>query len=118
MPLPRQQHDLTAKKRSSEIRHSTVKISVSKQLNQDEIARLAYALWQARGCPHGSAEIDWLQAEEQLWKQGNQKKLPPVKRVFLNKSALVSSSPRPASRTRRKPQVEPIYSENSPEKRA
>lgn len=31
-----------------------------------EIAILAYRLWQARGCPEGSPEIDWLEAEKQL----------------------------------------------------
>jgi hypothetical protein len=27
------------------------------------VAELAYALWEARGCPHGSSEQDWLEAE-------------------------------------------------------
>lgn len=26
----------------------------------------AYELWQERGCPHGSAEVDWYQAERNL----------------------------------------------------
>jgi hypothetical protein len=30
------------------------------------IGELAYRLWQARGCPEGSAEQDWLDAEKQL----------------------------------------------------
>lgn len=30
------------------------------------IGELAYRLWQARGCPHGTAEQDWFQAEKQL----------------------------------------------------
>lgn len=30
------------------------------------IGELAYSLWQARGCPEGSAERDWLDAEKQL----------------------------------------------------
>jgi hypothetical protein len=30
------------------------------------IGELAYRLWQARGCPEGSAERDWLDAEKQL----------------------------------------------------
>ena len=30
------------------------------------IGELAYHLWQARGCPQGSAERDWLDAERQL----------------------------------------------------
>jgi hypothetical protein len=32
----------------------------------DEIATLAHALWQARGCPEGSPHVDWLRAAEQL----------------------------------------------------
>jgi len=31
-----------------------------------EIATLAHELWIARGCPEGSPETDWFQAEEQL----------------------------------------------------
>ena len=34
--------------------------------SQDEIATLAYALWQQRGCPDGSPEVDWLKAEAEL----------------------------------------------------
>ena len=32
----------------------------------DDIAALAHTLWQARGCPVGSPEEDWFQAERQL----------------------------------------------------
>jgi hypothetical protein len=38
------------------------------ELSQDDIARLAYALWQRRGSPDGTAEVDWLEAEAQLRK--------------------------------------------------
>ena len=31
-----------------------------------EIQIAAYYLWQRRGCPFGSPDIDWLQAEQQL----------------------------------------------------
>jgi hypothetical protein len=31
-----------------------------------EIAALAYQLWEARGCPQGSADEDWYNAAEQL----------------------------------------------------
>ena len=31
-----------------------------------EIAALAYSLWEARGCPEGSPEEDWLNAEGAL----------------------------------------------------
>lgn len=34
-----------------------------------EVARLAYAYWEARGCPAGSAEEDWLRAERELRSQ-------------------------------------------------
>lgn len=33
---------------------------------QQSIASLAYALWQRRGCPQGSPEEDWIEAERQL----------------------------------------------------
>lgn len=33
---------------------------------REEIAKLAYAYWEARGCPLGSPEEDWLQAEREL----------------------------------------------------
>ena len=32
----------------------------------EEIANLAYALWQERGCPDGSPEEDWYDAEFRL----------------------------------------------------
>jgi len=38
--------------------------------NHDDIAALAYALWQERGCPIGSPEDDWFRAETEL-KAGN-----------------------------------------------
>lgn len=35
-------------------------------IEREEIARLAHAYWEARGCPHGSPEEDWLRAEKDL----------------------------------------------------
>ena len=35
-------------------------------VTQAQIAELAYAYWIERGCPHGSAEADWLRAEREL----------------------------------------------------
>ena len=35
-------------------------------LDEREINDLAYQLWQQRGCPDGSADDDWLRAEETL----------------------------------------------------
>jgi hypothetical protein len=34
--------------------------------NYDQIASLAYQLWQERGCPEGSPDEDWLRAEQEL----------------------------------------------------
>lgn len=36
---------------------------------REEIARLAYQLWHARGCPEGSPEEDWFRAEEDIESQ-------------------------------------------------
>ena len=35
----------------------------------EQIARLAYSHWQARGCPEGSPEEDWFRAESELREQ-------------------------------------------------
>jgi DUF2934 family protein len=32
----------------------------------EQIAQLAYSYWQARGCPWGSPEEDWIRAEAEL----------------------------------------------------
>jgi Protein of unknown function (DUF2934) len=31
----------------------------------DQIAKIAFGYWEARGCQHGSAEQDWLYAEQE-----------------------------------------------------
>ena len=36
------------------------------ELKMEEIARLAYSYWEARGCQGGSSEEDWLRAEQEL----------------------------------------------------
>lgn len=40
--------------------------AAEQQLSHEDIARLAYSLWQARGCPLGNSEEDWMRAEEEL----------------------------------------------------
>ncbi len=40
--------------------------AVDCELSHEQIARLAYALWEARGCQHGNPEEDWLRAEQEL----------------------------------------------------
>jgi len=39
---------------------------VAKRLDETQIATRAYELWQERGCPIGSQEEDWFQAEQEL----------------------------------------------------
>jgi hypothetical protein len=34
--------------------------------SREEVARLAYLYWEARGCQGGSPEEDWLRAEQEL----------------------------------------------------
>ena len=44
-------------------------------LRGEEIARLAYQIWEERGRPIGSAEADWYEAERQLQIRGEA--MPP-----------------------------------------
>jgi len=41
-------------------------VVADRELSHGDIARLAYALWEARGGQGGSPEEDWLQAEQKL----------------------------------------------------
>jgi len=41
-------------------------VAVERELSREEIAQLAYSLWEARGCQDGNPEEDWLRAEAQL----------------------------------------------------
>ncbi len=40
--------------------------AVTKTTTEQSIAALAYQLWMERGCPIGSPEVDWFQAETEL----------------------------------------------------
>ena len=40
--------------------------NTSPPFDHDNIARLAYAYWEQRGRPHGSPEIDWYRAIEDV----------------------------------------------------
>ena len=61
-------------------------ISSSEQGNRNDsmdIAALAYQLWQARGCPEGSPEVDWLEAEEQFRSRTDEVAAPQVSEPML-----------------------------------
>jgi hypothetical protein len=36
------------------------------EADERKVAALAYDMWRARGCPEGSPEQDWFQAQEEL----------------------------------------------------
>jgi len=55
-----------------DIRSETIETpaeSVATPPTHEQIAALAKILWAERGCPEGSPEVDWFQAEQQLRKQ-------------------------------------------------
>ena len=59
----------TSKPRVTTAKHSkaAAPVAVKNVLNvHDQIAAIAYGYWEARGYQHGSAEQDWLRAEQQL----------------------------------------------------
>ena len=41
-------------------------VNTQREPSPEEIERLAYELWEARGSPCGSSELDWLKAEQIL----------------------------------------------------
>ena len=43
----------------------------SPQPTSEQIAKLAYSYWEARGCQGGSAEEDWFRAQRELLAQLN-----------------------------------------------
>jgi hypothetical protein len=55
----------SASKRNTAAATATEQVAVA-QLAHKKIARLAYSYWEARGCPEGSSQEDWLRAEEEL----------------------------------------------------
>jgi hypothetical protein len=50
----------------SQVEPQEESVHLSDLVDQEEIARLAYEFWEARGCPDGSPEEDWLRAERDL----------------------------------------------------
>ena len=42
------------------------------ETSMHDIAKLAYVLWQQRGCPYGTPEFDWFEAERKLRESSEQ----------------------------------------------
>ena len=57
---------LKPKKRDAKQPSEFTERSASEGVSEDAIAALAYELWQERGCPVGSDQMDWFQAEREL----------------------------------------------------
>jgi hypothetical protein len=51
---------------SAPAKSESAAVAGSSEPTYQEIAQLAYHRWVARGCPGGSAEADWLEAEQEL----------------------------------------------------
>jgi hypothetical protein len=43
----------------------------SESMHDGEVAAIAYEYWLRRGCPIGSPEMDWFQAEEEIQRRGS-----------------------------------------------
>jgi len=46
--------------------NETPRAAVFDQITNEKIQQLAYSLWEQRGCPEGSSEQDWIDAEAQV----------------------------------------------------
>jgi hypothetical protein len=67
--LTGQEHSRQALEHSQEAHRQTQAATIGHGIaafGHDEIAALAHELWQARGCPEGSADEDWFHAAETL----------------------------------------------------
>ena len=87
MATTRQSPDGAKVRRASHLRDSAPAITSDEPLSHEEVAHLAYELWQARGCPEGSSEIDWLHAEQELRSRIIEKNSEPAPPPLSRKSA-------------------------------
>jgi hypothetical protein len=60
------EHSQQAHELSGELQRRSFNEHGFAKFGHDDIAALAYKLWQARGCPEDSADEDWFRAAEEL----------------------------------------------------
>jgi len=60
------EHSEAAFQHSQQVHQNARKTATMAIPSHDEIAMHAFGLWQSRGCPAGSPDIDWLSAEREL----------------------------------------------------
>ena len=58
--------DPKASKQEVTIAVGAAQAEPAETVNTEEIAARSYELWQQRGCPLGSPEVDWFHAEDEL----------------------------------------------------
>lgn len=71
--LTGQEHSRQALEHSQEAPQAAQAVTVGHGIaafGHDDIAALARELWQARGCPDGSPQVDWYRAVEELRSRG------------------------------------------------
>ncbi len=69
-------------------------------LDRDAIADLAYRLWQQRGCPAGSGERDWYEAEALLREQSQREAAATLERHEAAPFAVAPTAPATPKRAR------------------
>ncbi len=60
------EHTQQAHEFTGQMRQKPANQRSSRIIRHQDIAALARELWQARGCPEGSPDVDWFQAAEEL----------------------------------------------------
>jgi len=60
------EHSQQAHEHTTKVHQNTVNEHGIATFGHQDTASLAYTLWQARGCPEGSADEDWFQAVQEL----------------------------------------------------
>jgi hypothetical protein len=67
--MAKQAPKVVTKTKSISVESASSVAAVVQETDSSSIAALAYELWRARGCPEGSPETDWFQAEQELAKK-------------------------------------------------
>ncbi len=68
--LSRREHEHQRHEHTEPAHGSTLNEHGIANFGHGDIATLAHALWQARGCPEGSPEEDWFHAAQELRARG------------------------------------------------
>ena len=68
--LSRREHEHQRHEHTEPAHGSTLNEHGIANFGHGDIAALAHALWQARGCPEGSPEEDWFHAAQELRARG------------------------------------------------